>query len=120
MKMLLAWLKSAIVGAAVGAIATALVGFGYGGWVSGSSAERMASQQSAAAVTAALLPVCVSQSKADPEAIAKTQHVGALGSQYERSAFVMRTGWATMPAAQSPNSDLAAACAEVLARAAQS
>ena len=117
---MLTWLRPAITGAVVGAIATALLGFSYGGWVSGSSAQQMADRQSAAAVTAALLPVCISQSQADPEALAKTQHVGALGSPYERRAFVMRTGWATMPAAQSPNSDLAAACAEVLAKAAQS
>ena len=117
---MLTWLKRAIIGAAFGAITTALVGFGYGGWVSGRSAEQMGIRQSTAAVIAALLPVCLSQSKADPEAIAKTQHVGALGSLYERRALVMRTGWATMPAAQSPNSDLAAACAEVLATATQS
>ena len=117
---MLTWVSPAVVGAAFGALTTALVGFGYGGWVSGSSAEQMGSRQSTAAVIAALLPVCLSQSRADPEAIAKTQHVGALGSLYERRAFVMRTGWATMPAALSPNSDLAAACAEVLATATQS
>jgi hypothetical protein len=116
----LTWLKPAIIGAVFGGIVTALVGFNYGGWVSGSSAERMANQQSVAAVTAALLPVCVGQSKADPEATAKTAQLGALSSWYERRDFVMKTGWATMPAAQSPNSDLAAACAEVLAKATQS
>lgn len=114
------WLKPALIGAVAGGIATALVGFNYGGWVSGGSAERMANQQSTAAVTAALLPVCVSQSKADPEATAKTAQLGALSSWYERRDFVMKAGWATMPAAQSPNGDLAAACAEVLAKAAQS
>ena len=114
------WLKPALIGAVAGGIATALVGFNYAGWVSGRSAERMASQQSTAAVTAALLPVCVSQSKADPEATAKTAQLGALSSWYERRDFVMKAGWATMPAAQSPNGDLAAACAEVLAKAAQS
>ena len=117
---MLTWLKPAIIGAALGAVTTALVGFNYGGWVSGRSAEQMANRQSIAAVTAALLPVCVIQSRADPEAIAKTQHVGALSSLYERRAFVMRTGWATMPAAQSPDSDLAAACAAVLAKATES
>jgi len=116
----LTWLKQAIIGAAVGAITTALVGFNYGGWVSGSSAEQMAHQRSTAAVTAALLPVCISQSMADPDSIAKTQHVSALSSRYERRDFVMRAGWATMPAAPSPDSDLAAACAEVLVKAAQS
>jgi hypothetical protein len=114
------WLGPAIIGAAVGGIATVFVGFNYAGWVSSRSAERMADQQSIAAVTAALLPVCVIQSRADPEAIAKTQHVGALSSLYERRAFVMRTGWATMPATQSPDSDLAAACAAVLAKATES
>jgi len=116
----LPWLKPAIIGAVFGGVVTTLVGFNYGGWVSGNSAERMANQQSAAAVTAALLPVCVSQSKADPEATAKSAQLGALKSWYERRDFVMKAGWATVPAAQSPNSDLAAACAEVLAKAAQS
>jgi alpha/beta superfamily hydrolase len=74
----LTWLKPAIIGAVAGGILTALVGFNYGGWVSGSSAERMASQQATAAVTAALLPVCVSQSKADPQTTAKTAQLGAL------------------------------------------
>ena len=116
----LTWLKPAVLGAVAGGILTALVGFNWGGWVSGSTAEKMANQQSTAAVTAALLPVCVSQSKADPEATAKTAQLGALSSWYERRDFVMKAGWATMPAAPSPNSDLAAACADVLTKAAQS
>jgi alpha/beta superfamily hydrolase len=114
----LTWLKPAVIG--VGGLVTAFVGFNYGGWVSGGTAEQMANQRSTAAVTAALLPVCVSQSKADPEATAKTAQLGALSSSYERRDFVMKAGWATMPTAQSPNSDVAAACAEVLAKAAQS
>ena len=119
MRMLI-WLRPAIIGAAFGAMTTALVGFNYGGWVSGRSAEQMATQQSTAAVIAALLPVCVSQSKADPDAIAKTQHLSALSSWYDRREFVMEIGWATMPGALSPNGDLAATCAEVVAKAAQS
>jgi len=116
----LTWLKPTIIGTVVGGITTVLVGFNYGGWVSDSSAERMANQRSTAAVIAALLPVCISQSKADPEAIAKTQHLSALSFWYDRRDFVMKTGWATMPAAQSPNGDLAEACAELVATAAQS
>jgi hypothetical protein len=30
-----------------------------------------------------------------------------------RQAFVMKTGWATMPLANTPNGDVAVACAEV-------
>ena len=74
----------------------------------------MAQQRSIAAVAQALIPVCINQSKADPEATAKLKQLGALETSYERHEFVMKSGWATMPAAGAPNSDLAAACAEVL------
>jgi hypothetical protein len=36
------WLKPAITGGIVGAIATMITGFSYGGWMLGSSAETMA------------------------------------------------------------------------------
>ena len=113
------WLKPAIMGAVVGAIATMALGFTLGGWFLGSSAERMAQQRSAAAVIEALVPVCVSQSQADPEATAKLEQLGALKSPFERRDFVMKAGWATMPAAESPNSDLASACGEALSKAGQ-
>ena len=58
-------------------------------------------EQSSGAVIAALLPVCVSQSEADPNAIARTQHLGALSSVYDHRDFVMEIGWATMPGALS-------------------
>ena len=86
------WLKPAILGGIVGAIATVFVGFNQGGWVLGGSAERMAQQRSVAAVTQALIPVCISQSKADPEATAKLKQLGALETSYERHEFVMKSG----------------------------
>jgi hypothetical protein len=55
----------------------------------------------------------------DPESAAKFAQLGAIKLSYDRRDFVMKAGWATMPAAESPNRDLAAACAEVLAKAAQ-
>ena len=108
------WLKPAILGGVVGAIATMVVGFNQGGWMLGSSAERMAQERSAAAVTEALVPVCIGQSKADPEVAVKLAQLRALSSSYEQRQFVEKSGWATMPAAGTPNSDLASACAEVL------
>lgn len=111
------WLKPAIVGGIVGSIATVFLGFNQGGWMLGGSAERMAVQRSLSAVTEALVPVCIGQSKADPDATAKLQQLGALKTSYERRDFVMKSGWATVPAAESPNGDLADACAKVLAQA---
>jgi hypothetical protein len=112
------WLKPAITGAVVGAIATMVLGFSQGGWYLGSTAERMAKEQSADAVIAALVPICVNQSRADPEVTAKLGQLGAMTSSYERRDFVMKAGWATMPATEAPNSDLATACADVLLKAA--
>ena len=114
------WLKPALMGAVVGGIATVILGFGQGGWYLGSSAERLAEQRSEAAVTAALVPVCISQSKLDPDTTAKFAQFGDMKTTYERRDFVMKAGWATVPAAEKPDSDLATACAEVLAKASQS
>jgi hypothetical protein len=75
-----------------------------------------AEQRSVAAVTQALTPVCIGQSKADPEAAAKLKQFGALETSYQRHEFVMKSGWATVPAAESPNSDLADACADALSK----
>jgi hypothetical protein len=108
------WTKPAVMGGIAGAILTMIVGFNQGGWVLGSTAEKMADQRSAAAVIDALVPVCVSQSKADPAVSAKLAELGAITSTYERRDFVMKAGWATTPATDAPNSDLATACAKVL------
>jgi hypothetical protein len=114
------WLKPAIWGAIAGGIITVVLGFNQGGWLLGSSAERLAVQRSEAAVTEALIPICVSQSKLDPDGTAKLAQFGAIASPYERRDFVMKAGWATVPAAVEPNSSLAGACAEVLSKAVQS
>ena len=53
------WLKPALLGAGVGAIALAIVGFSWGGWVTGGSEKDMALMQSNVAVAAALTPYCV-------------------------------------------------------------
>ena len=110
------WLKPAITGGIVGGLATMITGFSYGGWMLGSSAETMAEQRSTASVTEALVPVCIGQSNADPEAVGKLAALKALTSPYQQREFVMKSGWATMPASETPNDDLAAACAEVLVK----
>ena len=110
------WLKPAISGGIVGALATLIVGFSYGGWMLGSSAETMAEQRSTTAVTEALLPVCIAQSNNDPQAAGKLAELKALTSTYQQRDFVMKSGWATMPSSAEPNDDLAEACAEVLTK----
>jgi len=114
------WLKPGIMGAVIGGVATMILGFNVGGWYLGSSAETLAEKQSTAAVIEALVPVCISQSQADPQAAAKLEAFGAIKSSYEQRDFVMKTGWATMPAAETPNQAVASACAGLLAKTAGS
>ena len=107
-------LKPWIWGAVVGSIATMIVGFGWGGWMTTAKANQAAISRADAAVTAALVPICLAQNKAD---IAKAKQVGqlkAMTSSYEQTEFVMKTGWATFPGKQEPNRDVAEACAAAL------
>ena len=101
------WTKPGITGAIVGAIATMIVGFSQGGWYTGGSAERLAQQRADSAVIDALVPVCVSQSKLDPDTTAKLGQLLAMKSSYDQRDFVIKSGWATMPATDGPNRDLA-------------
>ena len=51
--------KPALWGMVGGAIAAAIVGFSWGGWVTGGKAEAEATQRANAAVVVALAPGCV-------------------------------------------------------------
>ena len=103
-------------GAAAGALALLIVGFTIGGWVSGGTAELMASARADKAMLAALTPICVTQFQAGPKAKA---NLAALkdAKSWEQADYVRNGGWATMPGSKGePNRDVAAACAEALTR----
>ena len=108
------WIKPAGWGAVVGAVITMIIGFGYGGWTTSATAARLAQQQADTAVTTALVPLCVAQAKADRGAVQKMGELKALSSSYEQRDFVTKTGWATVPGSEAPNSEVADACAAAL------
>ena len=107
------WVKPALQGAAVGAVALAIVGFSWGGWVTGGTAKQMASDQARLEVVAALVPICIEQSKLDPQVVA-TLALLKEASSYKRSDMLMEAGWATMPGSSNPNSSVARACMDNL------
>jgi hypothetical protein len=108
------WIKPAIWGGVVGSVLTMIFGFGYGGWTTSDTAARLARQQSDTAVTAALVPLCIAQSKADRAGLKKMGELKALTSSYEQRDFVTKTGWATVPGSEDPNREVAEACAAAL------
>lgn len=107
------WLKPGIMGAAVGAIALAVVGFGWSGWMTESKANQMAATKSRLAVVEALVPICMEKSRQDPQ-VSETLAMLKRASSYERGDMLMKAGWATMPGTDDPNRQVANACASEL------
>ena len=108
------WLKPGLVGAGCGAVALAIAGFSWGGWMTGGSAEAMATDRARAEVVATLVPFCVALSQADPNLSRVTAELQA-ATAYKRPDILMKAGWATMPGADGGNLGLARACALTLA-----
>jgi len=102
-------------GFVVGSIVTMIVGFSWGGWTTGSGADRLATERSTAAVTKALVPVCLEKSKADPAGAKKLVALKALTSSYDQRDAVVQGGWATIGPGEA-NRDVAEACASELVK----
>ncbi len=107
--------KPFLLGAAAGAIALAIIGFNWGGWVTGGSAEKTAAQRADDAVTVAMAPVCVENFRRQPEAALQLISLQKLSS-YEQRGFVEKGGWATLLGGTAANPSVARACAETLAK----
>ena len=95
------------------AVFTMIVGFSWGGWVTGGSARQSAEDMARDAVVQRLAPICVVQSGRD---LGKGQKLVALKeeSTWQRGEYVGKQGWATMPGEQEPDRRVAEACAALL------
>src|SRR5262245_37555581 len=109
------WLKPAVWGVVVGAIGSMIVGFSWLGWPMGCTAERMAAERTNAAVIVALTPSCVARFMQQPGAAAKLTEFQRIESWKQRE-FIEAGGWATPRGDKAPNSGVATACAEELAK----
>ena len=90
-------------------ILTIIMGFTWGGWVTGGNAQKMSDN----AVIQSLAPICVGQFNQDPEKAVKLAELKEM-SGYQRANYVKEQGWATMPGEERPNSKVAEACAKLL------
>jgi hypothetical protein len=99
-------------GAVAGAIATMFVGFYWGGWSLGSTADKMAKERSEQAVVAALAPVCVDKFRALPDAEAKQAVLLKVESWKRRDEFPKEL--VTLPGESYPSTALVDACYTLL------
>ncbi len=106
--------KPAFWGAVAGAVAVAIVGFNWGGWVTGSKAEAQASERATNAVVAALAPICVVKFQQTTEAPANLATLKKTES-WSQGEFVEKGGWAAGPGSSPEQvSAVARACATLL------
>src|SRR5260370_2048603 len=109
--------KPALGGVAGGAIALAIVGFTWGGWMTTGTANKLADQRADTAVVAILTPICVDKFQQNGDATANLVALKKISSSWEQGNFVEKGGWATRPGVTSPDYVLARACAEKLGQA---
>jgi hypothetical protein len=106
--------KTSVFWFGVGAVvATLVVGFTWGGWVTGGTARRMAEASGEEAVVKRVAPMCVVRFKDDPRRDEKLKQLKEVNA-WEQGDYVKKQGWATMPGEKEPESRVADECAKLL------
>ena len=96
-----------------GAIVLAVVGFNYGGWVTGGTAAAMAKEIAADAVAERLGTICVAQFNRDSEKGQKLKEMKEKDS-WDKGRYIEKQSWAIMPGEDKPDSKVADSCAKQL------
>jgi hypothetical protein len=106
-------MKPFALGMGVGAIVLLIVIFSAGWVVTSGSAEDKAEEMAAEAVLNRLVPIAVAQFMQDPNKEERLKELKKLDSygMNNRSDYVKKQGWATMPGEKEPDSRVADECA---------
>ena len=94
-------------------VVTMIIGFTWGGWVTGGTAREMAKVMAEDAVVRRLAPICVVRFEQDPGKEQKLKELKEM-STWQRGDYVNKQGWATMPGEKEPDSKVADECAKLL------
>ena len=119
--------KTVLFWACAGSVMVAIVvGFSWGGWVTGGTARAMAEQSAAQARQEVAAVVCVDRFMAAPDMHAQLTALKGIERSYQQGKFVEDGGWAIMPVgsdaeagtavSSSDQRKAAALCAEALAK----
>jgi hypothetical protein len=71
------------------AVAAMIIGFAWGGWVTGGMSERNAGVAAQTAVEQAFVPLCVAKAEQQPDQLPLLKKE----SSYSRKDFVVKAGW---------------------------
>jgi hypothetical protein len=92
-----------------------VIGFNWGGWKLGSTAEEMASRRVNLALVEVYAPICVEKFQQQVNLEGKWVEFNKVDS-WRRDDYIKQTGFATPPGSTSPNARVADACAEALGK----
>ena len=104
--------KPAIWGAIGGAAAAMIIGFSWGGWVTGGTAGKMSATSAQDASVLALTPLCVAKAEQQPEQLVLLKKENS----WSRDGFVTKAGWVAN-VNEKYRSAVASACASTLVEA---
>jgi hypothetical protein len=88
--------KTSIWSILIGAVLTMAIGFGFGGWVLGSTSDQAGRATARIAVAERLAPICVAQFNLDPEKETKLIEMRKMSS-WTLEDYIKKEGWAKMP-----------------------
>ena len=93
--------------------ATIVIGFTWGGWVTGGTATRMASDAADGARAQLVAESCVTRFNHGPDAVAQLAALKKANS-YDRDDMIRKGGWVTMPGGTDPVAGAADICVQKL------
>ncbi|WP_138936648.1 hypothetical protein [Roseovarius arcticus] len=103
------WVKPGVWGAIGGAVAAMIIGFVWGGWVTGGTAGKMETASAETAIVQAFTPLCVTKAEQQPEQLPALKEE----SRYKRDDFVIEAGWVNN-VSEKYRDEVAKACASIV------
>jgi predicted negative regulator of RcsB-dependent stress response len=98
-------MKFGIGGLICGAVVAMIIGFGWGGWVTASTNQKISGE----AVLASQAAICVAQYVKEPNSSEKLKEFAAVES-YKRSEYIEKSGLDKMPGQKEASNGVANAC----------
>jgi hypothetical protein len=92
-----------------GAIAAIIIGFAWGGWVTGGTVEKMEAESAEKAIVLAFTPLCVAKAERQPEQLVLLKKE----RDWNRDEFVIKAGWVAN-VSEKYRSAVAEACASTV------
>ncbi len=96
-------------GLIIGAVIAMIIGFAWGGWLTGGTAQKMTDE----AVLASQAAICVAQFMKQPNNEEKLKELEKI-DYWKRSEFIEKGGWDKMPGQEKGSPYVAEACAKGL------